>query len=287
MGVSDAKSFGRDLRAFWLAMVVICLIGAAAAYGYTRYRLNELEQAATRDARRLAVEAIQPALTSGDGTTPMRGARYASMRSAIEERVLVRPIVGVRIWNGDGTVVFADDPKLVGERVPAMRDDIHDLNAGGVRGFVTGQRFHTIVLLRVAGSPTSLAADLMRPHAPLVEKAEKDWYPWVGRAIRVAIAFGVLFVVTWVGFSVYDVLRRHVARHRSRAATKAERSRELKGDEEVPAYMRPGFRNEVETRQRVERELSSAQEERDELARRLHRAEIELEGSRSSVTEPS
>jgi hypothetical protein len=282
--VSDAKGFGRDLRAFWLAMDVICLIGAAAAYGYTRYRLTELEQAATRDARRLAVEAIQPALTPGDGSTPMLGARYASMRSAIEGRVLVRPIVGVRIWNGDGTVVFADDPALVGERVPAMRDDIHDLNAGGVRGFVTGKRFHTIVLLRVAGSPTSLAADLIRPHAPLVERAQEPWYPWVGRAIRVAIGFGVLYVVTWLGFSVYEALRRQVARRRSRAATKAERSPVPKGDEDLPAYMRPGFRDEVETRQR---ELTSAQAERDELARRLQQAELELDRSKSSVPEPS
>lgn len=282
--MSDAKSFGRDLRAFWLAMAVICLIGAAAGYGYTRYRLTEIEQAATRDARRLAVETIQPALTPGDGTTPMRGARYASMRSAIEGQVLVWPIVAVRIWSGNGTVVFADDPKVVGEQVPAMRDDIHDLNAGGVRGFVTGNRFHTIVLLRVAGSPTSLAADLMRPHAPLVERAQESWYPWVGRAIRVAIGFGVLYVVTWVGFAVYAALRRQVARHRSRAATKAERSPAPKADEDLPAYMRPGFRDEVETRQR---ELTSAQAERDELARRLQQAELELDRSKSSVPEPS
>ena len=135
----------------------------------------------------------------------MRGARYASMRSAIEGQVLAGPIVAVRIWSGNGTSVFADDPNVVGEQVPAMRDHIHDLNAGGVRGFVTGNRFHTIVLLRVAGSPTSLAADLMRPHAPLVEKAQESWYPWVGRAIRVAIGFGVLYVVTiplWLLFVI-------------------------------------------------------------------------------------
>jgi hypothetical protein len=214
----------------------------------------------------------------------MRGAGYASMRSAIEGQVLVGPIVAVRIWSGDGTVVFADDPKVVGERVPAMRDDIHDLNVGGARGFVTGNRFHTIVLLRVAGSPTSLAADLMRPHAPLVERAQESWYPWVGWAIRIAIGFGVLYVLTWVGFAVYAALRRQVARHRARAATKVERSPVPKGDEDLPAYMRPGFRDEVEARQS---ELTSAQAERDELARRLQQAELELGRSRPSVTKPS
>lgn len=285
--MSDARSFGRDLRAFWLALAVICLLGAIAAYGVTRYRLTELERAATKDARRLAVEAIQPALSPGDGSAPMRGARYDSMLSAIEGRVLVGPIGAVRIWSGDGTIVFADDPKLVGEQVSAMRDDIHDLNAGTVRGFVKGGRFHTLVLLRVAGSPTSLAADLVRAHGPLVEKAKGPWYRWVGRAIRGAVAFAALYALTWVGFFVFDLLRRRLARHRSRAATEAERSAEQERQEDLPAYMRPGYREQAETRERIERELVAAQVERDELARKLQQAELELDESRASVSEPS
>jgi two-component system, NarL family, sensor kinase len=287
--VSGTKSFARDLRAFWLALAVICLLGVIAAYGITRFRLTELEQAATRDARRLAVEVVQPALSPGDGSRPMRGARYESMLSTIEGRVLLRPIGAVRIWSGDGTIVFADDPKLVGDRMPAMRDDIHDLNAGAVSGFVKGGRFHTLVLLRVAKSPTSLAAELIRSHAPLVEKAKRPWYPWVGRAIRGAIAFAALYVVTWAGLFVYDVLRRRSALRRSRATMKEERSAAAEEDENVPAYVRPGFREELETRQRVERELTSAQAERDELARRLQQAELELERLKAtaSVSEPA
>jgi hypothetical protein len=288
--VSGTKSFARDLRAFWLALAVIGLLGAIAAYGITRFRLTELEQAATRDARRLAVEVVQPALSPGDGSRPMRGARYESMLSTIEGRVLLRPIGAVRIWSGDGTIVFADDPKLVGDRMPAMRDDIHDLNAGAVSGFVKGGRFHTLVLLRVAKSPTtSLAAELIRSHAPLVEKAKGPWYPWVGRAIRGAIAFAALYVVTWAGFFVYDVLRRRMALRRSGATMKEERSAAAEEDENVPAYVRPGFREELETRQRVERELTSAQAERDELARRLQQAELELERLKAtaSVSEPA
>jgi hypothetical protein len=279
MRVSNARNFGRDLRAFWATLAVICLLGAGLAYGVTRYRLAELEQAATKDARKLAVEAIQPALTTADGSAPMRGERYASMLSVVEDRVLVRPITGVRIWSGDGTIIFADDPDLVGERVPTIRDDIHDLNAGTVHGFVTGERFRTLVLLRFARSPTTLAAELIRPHAPLVEKAERPWYPWVGRAIRGSVAFAVLYVVTWIGFAVYDAVRRWLAR-RSRAARKAEAA-PGPAVEDMPAYMRPGFRQEVETKQRVEHELNTAQAERDEQAR----SELERSTSTSSVSE--
>jgi hypothetical protein len=284
--MSDARNFGRDLRAFWATLAVICLLGAGLAYGVTRYRLAELEQAATKDARKLAVEAISPSLTPADGSAPMRGERYASMLSLVEDRVLVRPITGVRIWSGDGTIVFADDPELVGERVPAMRDDIHGLNAGTVQGFVTGERFRTLVLLRVAGSPTTLAAELIRPHAPLVEKAERPWYPWVGRAIRGAVAFAVLYVVTWIGFAVSDVVRRWWSRHRSRAARKADAALEP-AVEDLPAYMRPGFRQEVEGKQRVEHELATARAERDQLVRRLEQAQTELERSTSTSTSTS
>lgn len=290
--MSDPKSFGRDLRALWATLGVICLLGAGIAYGVTRYRLMELERAATREARKVAVEVIQPAVTAADASAPMRGARYESMLSAIEERVLVGPIVGVRIWSAEGTIVFADDRELVGERVPAMRDDVLALTTGPVRGFVTGQRFRTLVLLRVDRSPTSLAAELVRPHGPLVARAQDPWYPWVGRAIRVAIAFAVLYVITWVGFLGYDVVRRRVERRRSRTRRETDESGgspTARREEEVPAYMRPGFREEVETMRRVERELSSSQAERDELARRLQQAELELEKSKatSSVSEPA
>jgi hypothetical protein len=288
--MSNPKSFGRDLRALWATLGVICLLGAGIAYGVTRYRLLELEQAAAREARKLAVEVIQPTLEPADASAPVRGTRYESMLSTIEERVLVGPIVGVRIWSAEGTIVFADDAELVGDRVPAMRDDVLALTAEPVHGFVTGERFRTLVLLRVDRSPTSLAAELVRPHDPLVARAKDPWYPWVGRAIRVAIAFAVLYVLTWVAFFAYDVVQRRVDSRRSRKRRKAEESgtrNSRRSDEVLPAYMLPGFRDEVETRRRVEQELSSSQAERDELARRLQQAELQVEQSKasSSVTE--
>ena len=156
-----------------------------------------------------------------------------------------------------------------------MRDDVHDLNAGGVRGFVTGNR------ARSRAPPRRRLTDVAggRSHAatrPLVEGAQESWYPWVGRAIRVAIGFGVLYVVTWVRLRR---LRRPAA---SGHATDPGRRRRpvtrAKADEDLPAYMHPGFRDEVETRQPG---LTSAQAERDELARGLQQAELELDRSKS------
>jgi hypothetical protein len=285
--VSDPKSTSRSLRGFFATLTAICLIGAGVAYGVTRYRLMELEDHATRDARKVAVEVIQPGLTPHDASLPMSGERLASMRSRVEARVLTGPVNAVRIWSGDGVIVFADDPAQVGESQPAMRGEIHALTSGTTEDFVTGERFHSLVVLHVGKPRALMAVELVRSHTPLVERAGEPWYPWVLRALQVAALFAALWVMTWIGFLGYDVMKRGV-RRRSRAR-KDTRKGEAPGrhpsprPEDVPAYMRPGFREEVESRRAVEQELTSAKAERDELARRLEQAE--LQEAKASVTE--
>ena len=108
--VSDPKTAGRDLRALWATLAVICLLGAGVAYGITRYRLMELEQEAGQDARKLAVDVIQPALTAGDVSAPIRGERLGEVRSAIEEMKveLCQGVEFVDIYEGKG---LADDER--------------------------------------------------------------------------------------------------------------------------------------------------------------------------------
>jgi len=280
--VSDPKTAGRDLRGLWATLAVICLLGAGVAYGVTRYRLMELEQQAGRDARKLAVDVVQPALTAGDLSAPIRGERLAEVRSSIEAHVLDGPVSAVRIWSGDGTIVFADDPRVIGEKDPAIRDEIHAPSASTtVHGFTTGERFHSLVVMHIGKPPTLMAAELVRSHEVLVSKAEDPWYPWVARAIRFAIAFAVLYVVTWVGFAAFGIARRGIA-HRKAAAKEPRPVPGRRGavrDEDLPAYMQPGFQAEVESRRRAEQELSSTAAERDELARRLQQAQVELQHS--------
>jgi hypothetical protein len=283
--VSDPKTAGRDLRALWATLAVICLLGAGVAYGVTRYRLMDLEQQAGRDARKLAVDVIQPALTSGDVSAPIRGERLAEVRSSIQAELLAGPVNAVRIWSGDGAIVFADDPKVIGDRDPAIRDEIQTAATGTtVHVFTTGQRFHSLVVMHVGDPPTLMAAELVRPHEVLVAKAEDPWYPWVARAIWFAIAFAALYVVTWVGFAVFGTLRRGIVRRRAKAARERQPvpgRRAAVADEDLPAYMQPGFREEVESRRRAEEELTSAKAERDELARRLQ--QVQLEQSQASA----
>lgn len=283
----DRRHRGRQLRDVFITLALIFLLGAGAAYGATRYLQSGLESDATRDARRLSIDVLQPLLVPADAQGLVQGARYDELLSAVDERVLAGPINGVLLLAQDGTVLFADQPSLVGDHEPALRDDIHSVIAGTSQSSVDGDRFRTLTALEIGSPPTLVAAELVRSHPAIVEESREVWYPWVGRAITAAIVCFGLALVTAIVFATIGVLGRRSARQRS--AVESPRLRRKKAgadaDENAPAYLHPSFKDEVAARRQVEDELRAIQHERDALAARVQRLEAELDGlkTRSSV----
>jgi hypothetical protein len=283
----DRRHRGRQLRDVFITLALIFLVGAGAAYGVTRYLQSELESDANRDARKLSVDVLQPLLVPADAQGPVQGARYDELLAAVDQRVLAGPINGVLLLAQDGTVLFADQPSLVGDHEPALRDDIHAVIAGTSQSSVDGDRFRTLTALEVGSPPTLVAAELVRSHTAIVEESREVWYPWVARAIAAAIVCFGLALVTAIVFSVIGVLERHSARQRSAvtAAPPRRRKKDQVPDENAPAYMHPSFKDEVAARRQVEEELRAIQHERDALAQRVQHLEAELDRvkERSSV----
>ena len=283
----DRRHRGRQLRDVFITLALIFLVGAGAAYGVTRYLQSELESDANRDARKLSVDVLQPLLVPADAQGPVQGARYDELLAAVDERVLAGRINGVLLLAQDGTVLFADQPSLVGDQEPALRNDIHAVIAGTSQSSVDGDRFRTLTALEIGSPPTLVAAELVQSHTAIVEESRKVWYPWVARAITAAIVCFGLALVTAIVFSVIGVLERRSARRGS--AVEAPRLRRKKAgaeaDENAPAYMHPSFKEEVAARRHVEDELRAIQHERDALAQRVQRLEAELDRlkERSSV----
>ena len=283
----DRRHRGRQLRDVFITLALIFLVGAGAAYGVTRYLQSELESDANRDARKLSVDVLQPLLVPADAQGPVQGARYDELLAAVDQRVLAGPINGVLLLAQDGTVLFADQPSLVGDHEPALRDDIHAVIAGTSQSSVDGDRFRTLTALEVGSPPTLVAAELVRSHTAIVKESREVWYPWVARAITAAIVCFGLALVTAIVFSVIGVLERHSARQRSAvtAAPPRRRKKDQVPDENAPAYMHPSFKDEVAARRQVEEELRAIQHERDALAQRVQHLEAELDRlkERSSV----
>ena len=283
----DRRHRGRQLRDVFITLALIFLVGAGAAYGVTRYLQSELESDANRDARKLSVDVLQPLLVPEDVQGPVQGARYDELLAAVDQRVLAGPINGVLLLAQDGTVLFADQPSLVGDHEPALRNDIHAVIAGTSQSSVDGDRFRTLTALEIGSPPTLVAAELVRSHTAIVEESREVWYPWVARAITAAIVCFGLALVTAIVFSVIGVFERRSARQRSAvtASPPRRRKRDQVPDENAPAYMHPSFKDEVAARRQVEDELRAIQHERDALAQRVQRLEAELDRlkERSSV----
>jgi hypothetical protein len=209
----------------------------------------------------------------------VRGARYDELLDAVEKRVLAGPINGVLLLAQDGTVLFADQPALVGDQQPALRDDIHAAVSGASQSSVDDGRFRTLTVLEIGSPPTLVAAELVRSHTAIVEESREQWYPWVWRAIPAAIVSFGLALVTAIVFFAIGALRRRSARQRSAVAAPPVRRKKAErvANENLPAYMQPTFKDEVAARRRAEEELNTVQHERDALASRVQRLEAELD----------
>jgi len=249
--MSKVGSAGRRSRALLSTLAVLCLVGAGASYGMSRISRSEAEFAATSQARDLAQDVLEPSLRPGDGASPVRGARYQELLSFVREQVLVGATDQVRVWRLDGTVVFADDRALVGERFPAPSGiSLDDAPPGASRSVVDAGRFRTFTWLRIRNAPDLVAVELARSYGPIVAGSERLWQPWAVRALAAAVVFGLLAVVA---AAVAAVMRRGRAGRQEAEETSPPPPRP-KWNPDLPEYMRPGYRQEVEARRRQEDE---------------------------------
>ena len=53
---------------------------------------------------------------------PVRGRRYRSLNRFVRTRILQFPVMRVKIWRPDGTILYSDEPRLVGARFPGEPD---------------------------------------------------------------------------------------------------------------------------------------------------------------------
>lgn len=100
-----------------IAVVVSVLVGRNATAG------------AVRDARDLTVAegkaAVWPLLT--DGVVRGDPAALAALDRTVRARVLSDRIVRVKIWSSDGTILYSDEPRLIGMHFGLGADDMRAL----------------------------------------------------------------------------------------------------------------------------------------------------------------
>jgi signal transduction histidine kinase len=105
------------------------IVVLAAATVYLQQRIGE--RAAIRTAREssalIARGIVEPVLTERSLAGPDR----AKLDRIIRTRVIDRTNVRVKIWGPDGTILYSDEPRLIGARFPLEPDEAAVLKSGG------------------------------------------------------------------------------------------------------------------------------------------------------------
>lgn len=118
-----------------VSVLALSLLFAALSWSSLRHSRSE----AIRDAREVtqvvANGVVQPAMSNGlvDGDK----AEVARFDEIIKTRVLTEPVVRVKIWAPDGSIVYSDQQELIGQRFPLDDEELDALRAGHVQADIS------------------------------------------------------------------------------------------------------------------------------------------------------
>ncbi len=116
-----------------VAFISAIVIGAVGVTLFQRFGRNE----ALRDVRELTrvyAEVVEPQVTDG----LLRGdpRSIAEVDLVVIDRILSESVVRVKIWTGDGRIVYSDEPRLIGRRFPGSDGDRTSLETDKVESHV-------------------------------------------------------------------------------------------------------------------------------------------------------
>ncbi len=115
--------------------VALAAVGVISFFVLRNVGVSEAQRQA-RDVTRLVGRGIvEPNLSSG----LLKGRARAVRRfdGIVRSRVLVDPIVRVKLWTGSGRLVYSDEPRLIGQHYQLAPDDLASLRSGKVESDVS------------------------------------------------------------------------------------------------------------------------------------------------------
>jgi signal transduction histidine kinase len=96
------------------ALAVFAVIVVGTSFAASRLAEREAVNDAAHTTNLLALSVVQPAIS--DALLDGEAAAYDRLDRVVRENVLPNGIVRVKLWRPDGTVVYADERRLVGQR---------------------------------------------------------------------------------------------------------------------------------------------------------------------------
>jgi len=132
-----ARSTGRSMTtrrlfAGVIAIAVVVVIAVALISVLVARSLAEGEAVseAAHTADVIADSLVQPSIQNGLAT--LAPAAVAAIDAEVRDHVLSSTIVRVKIWDADGTIVYSDEPRLIGQRFALQNEELEVLRDSGV-----------------------------------------------------------------------------------------------------------------------------------------------------------
>jgi len=100
------------------SLIAFVAVGGLLAVLVSQQVRARQEEAAKFHAEFVVASILQHALRADDVRAPMdvKSDRYRKLLEIVSDRILQHPVVRVKIWRRDGTIVFSDEPRLVGTK---------------------------------------------------------------------------------------------------------------------------------------------------------------------------
>lgn len=265
--MAGQKSLYRIARTMLLALAALLAAGAVGSLFMGVRSTSQARADATTQARAIVESSLSLVLAPSDVTTPATGARIAQITEKITPVVMdPTPYDDVAIWSPDGTIVYATDGSLIGQRPEEARSAVRNaITRGTVTSEQRSGKFSVLVPLRLrSDGPIVAAVQLARPDDRIAAAA----LPWRYGAILMVI--GALIAVALL----YQVMRLAASANANASFTPTS-ARVAPAIVQPPARIEmPGLREEAEARRKAE-ERASAAEQRLTVIQEQYRKTLE------------
>jgi signal transduction histidine kinase len=229
----------------WFALsslIAFVAVGVTLSLVVTR-QIRERQEALARFHAVFIVDSIlRYEITSEDLDSPMdaEGPRYRELLRVVRSRILQPPVVRVKIYREDGTVVFSDEPRLIGTTLEAG-DELDEALEGKAVSEVSGLTDAENVYER------ALASKLFETYVPLYifpsERGSPDgvveiYTDYAGIQEEIDRLFWIIALALLVGLSALYVLLLPIGRRVGRKLSAQNRQLEEQAERLTEAIRR-------------------------------------------------
>ena len=190
------------------SLIAFVVVGLGATALLVRNARERAEVGGAQHALFVSQSVLAPAFEGVDLTEPVTGETYERTAELVRERVMSDGLaVRVKIWRLDGTIVFSDEPELVGVRFAEEMFELEEVADGAIEKGISDldedenefernladKLFYTYTPLRTdPGGPVTAVAEIYQDYSFIQQGIDAV----VGRvAIIVAAGLAVLYAL--------------------------------------------------------------------------------------------